>query len=287
MRGRRDESMGVSAPAKLNLHLEVLGRRADGYHELETLLTTVSLADAIEFRRGRSGTRVSCAGEFVGPIDQNLVTRAVALVREESGRDDGLEVRVEKRIPVGGGLGGGSSDAAATIAGLNEWWKLGWDREKQAELGARLGSDVPFFFYGPCAVARGRGERVSPCRMGRALDFVVVAPLERLSTAEVFGNLKLDGSIEPIEPIVDALEAGDVAGIAARLHNRLEEAATGLCEPLRRLRREAGAWPCVGHRMTGSGSSYFALCESRGQAERLGRMLESRGLGSVFVVRSG
>jgi 4-diphosphocytidyl-2-C-methyl-D-erythritol kinase len=279
--------MTVSAPAKLNLHLEVLGRRADGYHELESLLTTVSLADAIEFRRRRTGTRVSCSGESAGPIEENLVTRAVALVREESGRDDGLEVHLEKRIPVGGGLGGGSSDAAATIAGLNEWWGLGWDRDRQADLGARLGSDVPFFFYGPCAVVRGRGERVSPCRMGRALDFVVVAPTERLSTAQVFGSLQLDGTIVPIEPIVDALEAGDVAGIAARLHNRLEEAASGLCEALRRLRSQADAWPCVGHRMTGSGSSYFALCESRGRAESLGRMLESRGLGSVFVVRSG
>lgn len=287
MSDRQERSLIVLAPAKLNLHLEVLGKRPDGYHEIESLLVTISLADRVRFRHRDEGTLVVCDDASVGPTEHNLVQRALDLVRQESGRDEPLEVTLDKRIPAGAGLGGGSSDAASTILGLNQWWRLGWDRERMADLGARLGSDVPFFFFAPAAITRGRGERVTACSMGRPLEFVVVTPRQRLSTAEVFAQLRLDGQIVPIEPIADALQRGDLGGMATRLHNRLQGVSLGLCEPLREIHREAATWPCMGHLMTGSGSSYFALCESRSQAESLGRQIEQHGWGSVFVVRSG
>lgn len=287
MSDRQERSLFILAPAKLNLHLEVLGKRPDGYHEIETLLVTISLADRLSFRRGEEETLVACDDDSIGPMENNLVRRAIDLVREESGRDDPLAVELHKRIPAGAGLGGGSSDAASTILGLNQWWSLGWDRERMVELGARLGSDVPFFFYAPAAIARGRGERVTECSIGRPLDFVVVTPRERLSTADVFGQLRFDGQRNSVEPIADALERGDVGEIAARLHNRLQEVSLGLCPPLSEIHLEAATWPCMGHLMTGSGSSYFALCESRSQAESLSRQIEQHGWGSVFVVRSG
>lgn len=279
--------LSIEAPAKINLHLEVLGKRPDGYHELESLMVTVSLADSLTFHEAETGTVVHCDDLRAGPENDNLVTRAVGLVREESGRDEGVEITLKKHVPVAAGLGGGSSDAAATLRGLNEWWNLGWSTDRLAELGARLGSDVPFFFYGPAAIVRGRGEKVTPVPMGTKLDVVLVTPTERLSTRTVFGNLVLGRDVVPVEPAAEALARGDVRAIAGRLFNRLQEVSARLCPAVREIQDQAATWSAVGHLMTGSGSTYFALCESTAQAEALGRRLQRTELGSVFVVRSG
>lgn len=277
----------VEAPAKINLHLEVLGKRPDGYHELESLMVTVSLADILTFESAKTGTVVKCDEPRVGPEDDNLVSRAVKLVREESGREDGVEITLTKRTPVAAGLGGGSSDAAATLRGLNEWWELGWSNDRLAELGARLGSDVPFFFYPPAAIVRGRGELVTPVPMATKLDVVLVTPTDRLSTRTVFGNLVPGRDVVPVESIADALARGDIPGIARRLHNRLQDVSTRLSPAVRNIQDQAKTWSCLGHLMTGSGSTYFALCESQVQAESLGKHLQELELGLVFVVRSG
>jgi 4-diphosphocytidyl-2-C-methyl-D-erythritol kinase len=277
----------VDARAKINLHLEVLGKRSDGYHELESLFVRISLADTLTFRESPGTTQVMCGDAEVGPMEDNLVYRAVQLVRQESGIESGITIELTKRVPIAAGLGGGSSDAAATLQGLNEWWRLGWPVERLADLGARLGSDVPFFFAGPAAVVRGRGERVEPISPGVTLDLVLVTPTDRLSTRTVFGNLVPGGDVIPVEPIARALKSGDRAAVAAQLHNRLQDVSMALCPALRDIHDRAKAWPCLGHLMTGSGSTYFALCETGAQADELGRSLSRMGLGSVFVVRSG
>ncbi|MGL5096908.1 MAG: 4-(cytidine 5'-diphospho)-2-C-methyl-D-erythritol kinase, partial [Planctomycetia bacterium] len=172
-----DDRLTVFAPAKVNLHLEVLGKRRDGYHELETLFLAVSLFDELEFHPAPPGvTTLECDVPHLGTGRENLVVRAVELVRRETGRNDGVRLVLTKRIPLQAGLGGGSSDAAAAIAGLDRWWKLGWSKERQASLGAELGSDVSFFFYSPAAVGRGRGEKLTPIVPGAELPIVVVCP---------------------------------------------------------------------------------------------------------------
>lgn len=282
----REDRLVVKAPAKLNLHLEVLGKRADGYHEIETVMVAVSLYDTLTFRSHSSGTMVLCSDESVGAVDDNLVTRAIRLVRERSGRSDAIAVELEKQIPVAAGLAGGSSDAAATLWALNHLWDLRWPTEKLVELAGELGSDVGFFFHTPAAVARGRGEKVTPCHLGTDLHAVLVCPHEGLSTAQVYANLQLPDRPVAIQPMIDALQAGDVKQIAQRLHNRMQTAATSLSPAVASLIERARDWDCAGHLMSGSGSTYFALCESADQARRLGDALRLDDQVRVFVVQS-
>lgn len=276
----------VEAPAKVNLHLEVLGKRADGYHELETLLVSVNLYDRLILRARQAGDSLSCDDPTLDVGSDNLVSRAVELFRRESGRSDGVAIELSKRIPVGAGLAGGSSDAAATLAGLNRLWDARWPERRLAELGAELGSDVPFFFHTPAAIARGRGEKVESIPMGRPLEFVVVFPHEFLSTADVFGNVRAPDRPVAIGPIEMALRSGDIEEVANRLHNRLEEASLRISPAVAELKRRSADWKCLASRMSGSGSSFYALCSSSRQAEELGRVLRSENLGSVFVVTS-
>jgi 4-diphosphocytidyl-2-C-methyl-D-erythritol kinase len=287
MTARDRRSLVLDAPAKINLHLEVLGKRPDGYHELESLLVTVSLTDRLVFSDLDRGEEIVCDDPLAGPTGDNLVTRAIQLVREESGNEQGIHVALTKRIPVGGGLGGGSSDAATTLMGLNQWWNLGWSRERLAELGAKLGSDVPFFFFGPAATVRGRGEIVTPTPCGKAFDVVLITPSDRLSTREVFEHLAPGTSHVPVEPIARALADGNIKEVARRLHNRLIESSRQLSPAVAELERRAHQWPCLGHLMTGSGSTYFAVCEDTVSAKSLGRSIKEAQLGSVFIVSAG
>jgi 4-diphosphocytidyl-2-C-methyl-D-erythritol kinase len=288
---RSASAVRVRTPAKVNLFLEVLARRPDGYHELATLMTAVSLYDTLEFKEELSGaTRLFCDHPSLSTGPDNLIHRAVELVRRHSGRAGGVSVRLWKRIPMAAGLAGGSSDAAATLAGLNRLWRLGWDRERMARLGAELGSDVSFFFAGPAAWCTGRGERIEPVRPGRALDLVLVSPPVGLSTAEVFRGVTV-----PAEPLSGAAvrraaEAGDVRELGRLLHNRLQPAAERLCPAVAGLcARLAGLGP-AGQLMSGSGSSVFALCRGPGEALTVARALNSArdelGGARVFVVRS-
>ncbi len=233
---RRGADVLVRAPAKVNLFLEVLRRRADGYHELATLMTAVSLYDTLRFRDDPSGSiRLRCDRPDLSAGPDNLVCRAAELLRRRTGRGLGADMRLWKRIPMQAGLGGGSSDAAAALAGLNALWRLGLSRAELAGLGSELGSDVAFFFAAPAAWCMGRGEKVEPLALGRPLDFVLVSPPVGLSTAEVFANVT-----PPADPLTGAevrraAEAGDVEELGRRLHNRLEE-------PAERLRPEVAAW---------------------------------------------
>jgi 4-diphosphocytidyl-2-C-methyl-D-erythritol kinase len=288
---RRGPAVRVRAPAKVNLFLEVFGRRPDGYHELATLMVTVSLYDTLEFTEEPTGaTRLSCDHPSLSTGPDNLVCRAVELVRRHAGRSGGVAVRLWKRIPTAAGLAGGSSDAAATLAGLSALWRLGWDRDELARLGAELGSDVPFFFFNPAAWCTGRGERVEPLRLGRPLDFVLVSPAVGLSTAEVFRGVTVPEAPRDGAASRRAAAAGDVEELGRQLFNRLQPAAERLCPDVAGLcARLAGLGP-AGWLMSGSGSSVFALCRDAGEALRVARALsaapeQTRGA-RVCIVRS-
>jgi 4-diphosphocytidyl-2-C-methyl-D-erythritol kinase len=288
---RRGPAVRVRAPAKVNLFLEVLGRRPDGYHELATLMVAVSLYDSLELAEDPSGeVRLSSDHPTLTTGPDNLILRAVELVRRHTGRAAGVGIRLWKRIPLAAGLAGGSSDAAATLAGLNYLWQLGWGRAELMRLGAELGSDVPFFFATPAAWCTGRGERVEPVVLGRPLDFVLACPPAGLSTAEVYRGVTV-----PPEPLGGAAvrraaAAGDVEGLGGLLHNRLQPPAERLCPDVAALdARLAGLGP-AGRLMSGSGSTVFALCRGPGEALRVARALrpvrdEGAGL-RVYVVRS-
>ncbi len=288
---RRGADVLVRAPAKVNLFLEVLRRRADGYHELATLMTAVSLYDTLRLRDDPSGAvRLRCDRPDLSAGPDNLICRAAELLRRRAGRDLGVDARLWKRIPMAAGLGGGSSDAAAALAGLNALWRLGLTAAELAGLGAELGSDVAFFFAAPAAWCTGRGENVQPLALGRTLDFVLVSPPVGLSTAEVFRNVT-----PPEEPLTGddlrrAATAGDVEEIGRRLHNRLQAPAERLRPQVAEWTERLAALGPAGTLMTGSGSTVFALCRSPEEALRVARGLAAfreKGAGPrVHIVRS-
>jgi 4-diphosphocytidyl-2-C-methyl-D-erythritol kinase len=266
----------VRAPAKVNLFLEVLARRPDGYHDLTTLMVAVSLYDTLEFREASAGSlALKCDVPTLSTGPDNLVNRAAALLQRHTGVQTGAAIRLWKRIPMQAGLAGGSSDAAATLAGLNALWRLGLDRGELATLGAELGSDVPFFLAGPAAWCTGRGERVESIKLGRPLDFVLASPSVGLSTADVFRNLTVPA--EPIDgrAIRQAATRGEVDELGHRLFNRLQPVAERLCPMVGDLFRRLIDLGSAGTLMTGSGTTVFALCRDPGEALRIARSLRS------------
>jgi 4-diphosphocytidyl-2-C-methyl-D-erythritol kinase len=289
----------VQAPAKLNLFFEVLSKRSDGYHEIETLMCPIDLYDTLHFQdepdgelklrcRGflAAGDRSVCAGDRVPEGRDNLVLRAIELVRRRTGVRRGAKLLLVKRIPIAAGLGGGSSDAAAALVAANEGWELGRSREELAQWAAELGSDVPFFLAGGPAVCRGRGERVTPVRGLGIMDFVVVRPPEGLSTAAVYGVCREAAVAQSVLPLIDALRCGDWREVRCRLLNRLQPTAERLSSWVKKLENEFSRLDIVGQGMSGSGTSYFGLCRHARHARRCARRLRSNGRGVVFAVRS-
>ncbi|MFO0925608.1 MAG: 4-(cytidine 5'-diphospho)-2-C-methyl-D-erythritol kinase [Gemmataceae bacterium] len=266
--------MRVWTPAKVNLFLEVLGRRPDGYHDLATLMVTVGLFDTLELRPAASGAvTLHCDHPGLSTGADNLVCRAARLMRDRFGVGAGVDLRLTKRIPLAAGLAGGSSDAAATLAGLNRLWRLGLDDATLGRLGAELGSDVTFFFSAPAAWCTGRGEIVAPTPIGRPLYLVLACPPVGLSTASVFGALTLPDRPVDGEPIRRALADGDVTELGRLLFNRLEEPAMRLCPEVARLRARLAELGPAGVLMSGSGSTVFALAADADHAECLSRAL--------------
>jgi len=264
----------VRAPAKVNVFLEVLAKRPDGYHEIVTLMIAVSLYDTLEFKEEPSGAlRLHCDVPELTTGPENLILRGAELLRQHTGCTRGADMRLTKRIPMAAGLGGGSSDAAAALEGLNRLWQLGRTRDELARLGGELGSDVPFFFHTPAAWCTGRGEVVTPVKLGQPLDFVIVKPAVGLSTAEVYRAVTVPDRPESGEQLRQAVADGNSEEIGPRLHNRLQEAARRLRPDidagLERLRAEGPA----GQLMSGSGTSLFALGRDPGEAQRIARRL--------------
>jgi 4-diphosphocytidyl-2-C-methyl-D-erythritol kinase len=289
----------IQAPAKLNLFFEVLAKRSDGYHEIETLMCPVDLFDTLHFQEDPNGQlELRCRRVFgasgasgrglhevpEGPA--NLVVRAVELVRRRAGVRRGAKLRLVKRIPAAAGLGGGSSDAAAALVAANEGWRLGRSPDELAQWAAEVGSDVPFFLAGGPAVCRGRGERVSPVAGLGAMSFVVVRPPEGLATAEVYRVCGAAAQPETALPLIEALQRGDWNQAGRRLLNRLQPAAETLSPWVKRLQQEFSQLDVLGHGMSGSGTSYFGLCRHARHARRCARRLRAKGVGTVFAVRS-
>jgi 4-diphosphocytidyl-2-C-methyl-D-erythritol kinase len=287
----------VFTPAKLNLFLEVLGKRADGFHEIETLMVPVGLCDTLALEPTPSGAiegdchwRLPASARGASPAaklpsaDENLAVRAARMLRAASGVTAGTTIRLVKRIPLEAGLAGGSSDAAAALVAANIAWQLNWPIERLATIAAELGSDVPFFLQGRPAVCRGRGERIEPQEKLAPLSFVIVHPPAGLSTAAVYRECRPSEAPRSSAALLDAWRRGRTADVGRFLFNRLEEAAARISPWIERLRNEFKKLDFLGHQMTGSGSGYFGLCRHARHARRLAAALRSRGFTQVFAV---
>lgn len=256
----RDDWAGVPvwpAPAKLNLFLHVTGRRADGYHTLQSVFQFLDIADRIQLRP-RSDTAIRLLTPLAGvAAEHDLTVRAARLLQAEAGLATGIDIRVDKRLPLGGGLGGGSSDAATVLVALNDLWHLDWSEDRLAALGLRLGADVPVFVRGHAAWAEGVGERLTPIDLPEPW-YVVLIPPVTVSTAEIFSAPELTRNTPPLR--IPAFLAG---------------AGGNDCEPVVRVR-----YPLVGQfldwlsrygraRMTGTGACVFAPFAERAEAQRV------------------
>jgi 4-diphosphocytidyl-2-C-methyl-D-erythritol kinase len=293
-------SLAVNTPAKLNLFLEVLGRRPDGYHELETVMVSIGLYDTLLLREDASQqTRLRCrlatpqrlAAQQQDSLagEENLVLRAARLLRDQTGCERGVRIELTKRIPLQAGLGGGSSDAAATLVGLNRFWNLGLTSDQLHQLAARLGSDVNFFLDSPrAALCSGRGEQIMPLPMRRRLHFVLVRPSCGLSTAEVFRHwLPSPPTPHSSAALVAAIDSRRLNAVSGLFFNDLQASACKLNGEIDRtlddLRRAGadGAW------MSGSGSTCFALCRTARLARTLAGRLRGRAGRYVYAVSTG
>ena len=296
---RHDHALVVDVPAKLNLFLEVLARREDGFHEIETLMVAVSIYDSLFFSVDVSGQlelhcnwpcglsaelgsgEASAMGRLPVPRE-NLVWRAVNRLRERAGVELGAAIHLVKRIPAAAGLGGASGNAAAALLVANRAWRIGWSREKLATVAAELGSDIPFFLSCEPAVFCGRGEQLENVVDFCRLSVVVVRPPVGLSTAAVYRNCHPAENAYPLQSLLAAGRLGNLPMVGRHLTNRLQPAAEKLSPWIATLRRIFGKSDCLGHQMTGSGSSYFGVFRNSRHARQMANRLRSMGVGQVF-----
>ena len=251
------KQLTVPSPAKLNLFLHINGRRADGYHELQTAFQLLDFADSIDIEPLRDGDIVRIEGLPGVAPDDDLAVRAARALRATTGTRQGARIRVVKRIPAGGGLGGGSSDAATVLVALNELWRTGLDLAKLASIGADLGADVPVFVHGRSAWAEGIGERLQPLDLPERW-FVVIHPGVAVGTRDVFQAPELTRN-SPVITIRGLFEAGTRNDCEAVVRARFPVVG----DALDWLGRFAAA------RLTGTGSCVFAAFGSEAAAERV------------------
>ncbi|MCQ2452134.1 MAG: 4-(cytidine 5'-diphospho)-2-C-methyl-D-erythritol kinase [Oscillospiraceae bacterium] len=259
------------AYAKLNLSLDVLSRRPDGYHDMEMIFQLISMKDDLELHIHKSpGVRLSTAARFLPMDDSNIACRCARRFFEEAKLADwGVDIQLTKRLPVCAGMGGGSADGAAVLRALNRYFGGPFSVQQLLDLGAEIGADIPFCLIGGTALARGKGEKMEALPRPEGCAFVVVKPSFSVSTPELFQ--KLDRSSVKLHPdtrgMVDALEMGSLRELGRRLYNVFEEVLTrgkDTVDEIKSRLLDAGA---LGAAMTGTGSAVFGLFQDDGSAE--------------------
>ncbi|MBN6187383.1 4-(cytidine 5'-diphospho)-2-C-methyl-D-erythritol kinase [Aneurinibacillus sp. BA2021] len=262
----------IKAPAKINLTLDVLAKRPDGYHEIEMVMTTIDLADRLTiYSREEDRITLDCTVSYLPLDERNHVYQAARLVKERFGIQRGVHIHIDKQIPIAAGLAGGSSDAAATIKGLNKLWKLGMTVEEMAELGSQVGSDVSFCVYGGTALARGRGEKIERLPTPPSCWVILAKPPIGVSTGDVYGALRVDelGNTRKSAAMIDAIRHGDFAGVCGALGNHLESVTLTAYPQVRQIKERMIRFGADGVLMSGSGPTVFALTERESRMNRV------------------
>jgi 4-diphosphocytidyl-2-C-methyl-D-erythritol kinase len=264
--------MYEKAPAKINLMLDVLHKRPDGFHEVEMIMTMVDLADRLELSEmPRDSIIISSQAGYIPLDEKNLAFQAARLIKDRYDVKSGVHIHLDKRIPVAAGLAGGSSDAAATLRGLNRLWRLNIPTPELLELGAELGSDVPFCITGGTALATGRGEKLTPIGSPPQCWVVLAKPPINVSTAEVYGRLR--SSNIPVHPssrlMREAIEEGNFQSVCDRLGNVLEDVTLKLHPEVQQLKDAMVKLGADGVLMSGSGPTVFGLVSKQSKVARI------------------
>ncbi|QXI27734.1 4-(cytidine 5'-diphospho)-2-C-methyl-D-erythritol kinase [Pseudomonas vanderleydeniana] len=261
--------LSLPSPAKLNLMLHIIGRRADGYHELQTLFQFLDYGDELHFALRDDGV-IHLRTEFDGvPHDSNLIVRAAKKLQEQSGSTLGADIWIDKILPMGGGIGGGSSNAATTLLGLNHLWQLDWNEDRLAALGLTLGADVPVFVRGHAAFAEGVGEKLTPVDPEEPW-YVVLVPQVSVSTAEIFSDPLLTRNSPPIKvrPVPEGNSRNDCLPVVARRYPDVRNALDSL-----------GKYTEA--KLTGTGSCVFGAFPNKAEADKVSALLAETHTGFV------
>lgn len=272
------------ARAKINLTLDVLGKRPDGYHEVEMVMQSIELHDDLVFSPTGRDIVLTVEGSDLSPGPDNLVCRAAELIRRRGKIRDGVKIRLVKAIPVAAGLGGGSADAAAALKALNELWETGLSLSELMSLGVQLGSDVPFCLLGGTALARGRGELLERLPSCPRLGLVLVKPRFSVSTASVYRAYTPGPAVKRPDNRVmaRAIRNKDINGIAENLANALESVTTGMHPEIEQIKAKLTRAGALGVLMSGSGPTVFGLAEDAKTAKAIAGRYKSDGE-EVFV----
>ncbi len=277
--------MKIEAPAKINLVLEVLGRRTDGYHQIKTIFQAINLCDELTLCERREGIRIECEDPGVPRGEENLAYQAALLLLRETGINKGIEIGIRKNIPVGAGLGGGSSDAASVLAGLNKLWSLGLSREKLLDLGRRVGADVPFFILGGTARGEERGDVLTPLP---SFPFWIVLAVSSISvsTRSVYrsfpdgdGNCSRQLTREGFytKMMEEAIREKSLEKVGASLYNSLEETVKKEHPFVEELKSKFEAAGAIGAMMSGSGATVFGIAADRESAYSIAQKMRKEG----------
>ncbi|WP_428910327.1 4-(cytidine 5'-diphospho)-2-C-methyl-D-erythritol kinase [Niallia sp. Krafla_26] len=276
----------VKAPAKINLSLDVLHKRPDGYHEVEMIMTTIDLADRLELTLlEKDEIHIVSHNRFVPDDQRNLAYQAAVLLKKRFSVNKGVIIRIEKTIPVAAGLAGGSSDAAATLRGLNKLWNLQLTMDELAQLGAEIGSDVSFCVYGGTALAKGRGEKITHLPAPPTCWVVLAKPYIGVSTADVYRRLNLTDIRHPeTDKMIHALETSDFQSVCANLGNVLEDVTLKVHPEVALIKEQMKRFGADAVLMSGSGPTVFGLVQHDSRMQRVCNGL--RGFcDQVFAVR--
>lgn len=260
------DTLILKSPAKINLFLEILNKRKDGFHNIQTIFHKINLCDSIGIKKvRRDGIFIKTNCKQL-PVDKrNLVYMAAELLKRKY-KFGGIEITIDKKIPLAGGLGGGSSNAASVLSGINKLWKLGLKKEQLLRMARELGSDVPFFASGyKSALGGGRGEILKPVKLPRYW-FLLVLPEIGMSSKEAYNNLRLTGKNKDVKIPLRALETKDISQIEKKLYNGLEKAAFDKIPLIKKIKRTLKTAGCKAVLMSGSGTTVFALVLTRKEA---------------------
>ncbi len=266
----------VKAYAKINLTLEILRRLPSGYHEIKSVMQQTALCDDLTITEAHAGITIESANSNVPRNARNSIWKAAALLKERSGADCGVKFKLVKRIPVGGGMGGGSADAAAALVGLNKFWQLGLSQMELFEISQEIGMDVAFCILGGTALATGRGEIVEPLPSPPKLPIVIVNPGVFVSTRTAYEGLKVDQLTftDKSAQMIDAIQRQDFDGIVTSLHNDFESTVLDEYPVIGAAKRdlvEAGAEAAL---LSGSGASVFGIARDAAQARAIAEALK-------------
>ena len=275
------------APAKINLGLDVLHKRSDGYHELEMVMSSVDLADRLTIEEIAEDKIIIETNRAFLPVDErNHVYQAARLVKERYKINQGIKVSIKKSIPVAAGLGGGSTDCAAALRGLNRLWNLGLSLEELAEIGMEVGTDVPYCVYGKTALITGKGEKVSPIPDMPQCWVVLVKPRMSVSTGKVFNEVDMNEIHHPdISALKAAIYANDYERMTQAVGNSLEAITIKRHPIIQQIKDRMLRYGADATLMSGSGPTVYALCQQYSRAQRIYNGLKGF-CDEVYIVRT-